>query len=138
LIDHPNAAEWVENRFYNYENNIVWSNQINQSDLQITVKDATIKNYNMTICEGSGEKEFIRTLDGAKVCSPPSVAETFQKMAKEIVYIPYRGVKLTEKGKRIVDKNYSKTEHTQKPSIMHGCTARYGKNRVQETWAGNL
>ena len=106
------------------------------------MKGTTVKNYIMAIYEAGGEKEFVRTSDVAKALGyrPSSVTETFQKMAQEgvIVYIPYRGVKLTEKGKRIVDKNYSKTEHTQKPSIMHGCTARYGKNRVQETWAGNL
>jgi len=33
LIDHPNTAEWVENRFYDYENNTVWSNQVTQNGL---------------------------------------------------------------------------------------------------------
>ncbi|RLF49256.1 MAG: hypothetical protein DRN20_02630 [Thermoplasmata archaeon] len=31
LIDHPNTAEWVEKMFYDYENNTVWSNQVNQN-----------------------------------------------------------------------------------------------------------
>jgi len=76
------------------------------------MKGTTVKNYIMAIYEASGEKEFIRTSDVAKALKyrPPSVTETFHKMAKEgvIVYIPYRGVKLTEKGKRIVDKTIAR------------------------------
>ena len=76
------------------------------------MKDTTIKNYIMAIYEAGGEKEFVRTSDVAKALGyrPSSVTETFQKMAQEgvIVYIPYRGVKLTEKGKRIVNKTISR------------------------------
>ena len=76
------------------------------------MKGTTVKNYIMAIYEAGGEKEFVRTSDVAKALkySPPSVTETFHKMAKEgvIVYIPYRGVKLTEKGKKIVDKTIAR------------------------------
>ncbi|GEM_PF-3271810 len=76
------------------------------------MKDATIKNYIMAIHEAGGEKEFVRTSDVAKALGyrPSSVTETFQKMAQEgvIVYISYRGVKLTEKGKRIVNKTIAR------------------------------
>ncbi|MCD6108163.1 MAG: metal-dependent transcriptional regulator [Thermoplasmata archaeon] len=71
-----------------------------------------MKNYITAIYEAGGEKEFVRTSDVAKALGyrPSSVTETFQKMAQEgvIVYIPYRGVKLTEKGKRIVDKTIAR------------------------------
>ena len=76
------------------------------------IKGTTMKNYITAIYEAGGEEEFVRTSDVAKALGyrPSSVTETFQKMAQEgvIVYIPYRGVKLTEKGKRIVDKTIAR------------------------------
>ncbi len=77
-----------------------------------SMKNATMKIYIMAVYETGGEKEFVRTSDVAKALrySPPTVTETFHKMAKEgtIEYIPYRGVKLTEKGKKIVEKTIAR------------------------------
>ncbi|MDO9536803.1 MAG: metal-dependent transcriptional regulator [Thermoplasmata archaeon] len=74
--------------------------------------ETMMKIYMMAIYETGGEKEFVRTSDVAKVLgySPPSVTEAFHKMAKEgvVEYIPYRGVKLTEKGKKIGEKTIAR------------------------------
>ena len=72
------------------------------------MKNATMKIYIMAVYETGGEKNIVRTSDIAKALkySPPTITETFHKMAKEgvIEYIPYQGVKLTQKGKKIVYK----------------------------------
>ena len=62
----------------------------------------------MAIYEGAGEGGFVRTSDVARALKvkPPSVTETFQKLSQEgvIEYIRSRGVRLTERGKRIAKK----------------------------------
>lgn len=72
------------------------------------MKNATVKIYITAIYETGGEKEFVTTSDIAKALeyNPASVTETFQKMSDErlIEYVPYSGVKLTEKGKEFAEK----------------------------------
>ena len=72
------------------------------------MKNATIKNYITAIYDTGGEKEFVTTSDVAKALeyNPASVTEAFRKMSDEklIEYVPYAGVKLTEKGKEFAEK----------------------------------
>lgn len=72
------------------------------------MKKTTVKNYIRVIYEAGGVNELVRTSDIAKMLGyrPSSVTGIFQKLAQEgiIIYIPYRGVKFSTKGKKIAEK----------------------------------
>jgi len=89
-----------------------------------SMKNATMKIYLIAVYETGGEKDFVRTSDVAKALrySPPSVTEAFHKMAKEgvVEYMPYQGVKLTEKGKKIVEKTIARLNTLRKLLLCMG------------------
>ena len=72
------------------------------------MKNITIKNYIMAVYEADRERGTARVSDITRILGyrMPSVTEYLQKLAKDgiITYIPYIGVKLTEKGREIAEK----------------------------------
>ena len=73
----------------------------------IAMGDVTIKIYIRAIYEEGGERGFARTSDvaGRLGNSLSTVTETFQKMSNAGLaeYIPYKGVRLAERGREIAE-----------------------------------
>jgi len=70
--------------------------------------ETTMNLYLLAVYETGEGEDFIRTSNIAKRLGfkPSSVTEAFQKLSAQgfLEYIPYRGVKLTDRGKKIADK----------------------------------